>query len=169
METSSSTRRGGSAAQRGRVRSRSRRTAAIVFTAGLSLGAGIATASATTSASGQVGYYTVDGIGYANQSFVEAPLNGYDAYAYTGVWTTGGENVASGWMGVLPRLYQADGALCAQNSGYSYNSGAASGIYIGKYGSCGTAYAYYSYGVTESWNGNGYSAFFSFRSPNVNS
>jgi hypothetical protein len=72
-------------------------------------------------------------------------------------------------MGVLPRLYQSNGSLCAEPSDYIYTSTDADGFSDGVYGNCGTALAYHSYGVTKSWNGNGYNAYFTYVSPNVNS
>lgn len=156
------------------TRSRSsstRRCAAVAFITGTVLGASIA-AVATASASaayGTVGTYTTNGINYENQSGVAAPENGYKGYGYSEAATVSGGDVATGWIGVLPRLYLSNGDICAERSDYTYTNTSAASLATGVYGSCGTTYAYYSYGVTKAWNGNGYNAYFTFRTPNVTS
>ena len=121
---------------------------------------------------GANGYYSVGGIEYVNQSILtkfplaSIPIGG------ASVWTDDGLAVASGYMGILPRLYVANGALCSQPSTYDYN-GSAESIFsddTSNPDACGSGRAYYSYGVTQSWNpsGNDYQSFFTFRTPSQN-
>lgn len=76
--------------------------------------------------------------------------------------------VPAGYMGILPRLYKGT-AICRQNSDYQYNGGSGITAYIvalPNHG-CGGGNYHYSYGVTKAYNGNGYSAYFTPRSPNL--
>jgi hypothetical protein len=75
------------------------------------------------------------------------------------------KNVPAGYMGVLCRLYNSSNALQKQ-AGYFYNDSSCSGIgyntgppYTGAHG------AYYSYGVSRGYNGNGYDSYYAYKSP----
>lgn len=87
------------------------------------------------------------------------------AWAYSRLDSKSG-NVASGWMGANGRLFTSGGTL-VKEGGFSYNSGAASGISIpsGTYYKSGT---YHSYGVVRVWNGSSYNSHYTFKSPNQN-
>lgn len=80
-------------------------------------------------------------------------------------WNGGGTTV--GWAGARGRLFTSGGALSCEGT-TTYNSVAgwpATGY------SCTrtTSAAWYSYGVSYGWNGSGYTAFYTFKSPNQNS
>lgn len=86
------------------------RVLAIAFVASAALTAGVGTALAATS---EIGYYSVNGYNYENQSYGDVtsyPFAG-EALATNGAWTA-----PEGWLGVLPRLYLSDGALCQETS-----------------------------------------------------
>jgi hypothetical protein len=87
------------------------------------------------------------------------------AWAYSSIDSKSG-NVPSGWMGANGRLFTSGGTL-VKEGGFSYNSGAASGISVpsGFYNKSGT---YYSYGVVRVWNGKSYNSHYTFKSPNQN-
>lgn len=138
---------------------------AFLASAAITATTGIALADQT----GETGSYTVAGIGYDNQStLTKFPLVSAPIAAST-AWTQDGLVVASGYMGVLPRLYVANGALCSQPSTYGYNGSAENRLVeaTGNATSCNAGRAYYSYGVTQSWNpsAHDYQSFFTFRTP----
>jgi hypothetical protein len=138
---------------------------AATFVASAALVGSIGVAAALTA--GATGFYTVNGIGYKNVSYV----GDTSSYPFGGanVATQSGSNVGAGWMGTLPRLYLSDGALCQQDSSYYYNTGPAYAVYAATEGpGCGRG-SYYGYGVTESWNSStsSYHAYYTFRSPNL--
>lgn len=125
-----------------------------------------APASAAT-AYGKYGYYgPVNGKSYRNRSYV-SNWNSTTLVARSLAEVTSGGSVATGWIGVLPRLYKGT-ALCAQTSDYRYNSSDNTvGFDAPIYGRCGGG-AYNSYGVTRAWNGSSYNSYYTFRSPNIN-
>lgn len=108
--------------------------------------------------------YTVDGIAYENQS-AGAVTTGPSGI--TTLVTANNQKVAAGWMGVLPRLYESNGNLCKQPSAWSYNDEVEAGVGNLIAWSCGSG-AYFGWGVSESWNGSGYTEVNTARSPNFN-
>lgn len=113
---------------------------------------------------GDWGYYGPHkGYYYRNQSYVS---NSPSLVARSRVTVRYNEQVPSGYIGILPRLYK-NTALCAQPSDYRYNNGPATAYDVPVYGSCGSG-AYNSYGVTKAWTGTNYAAYYTFRSPNLN-
>ena len=77
-------------------------------------------------------------------------------------------NVPPGYMGALPRVFSASGALCIEGS-WVYNPGSSNGIEAAAYrpaAYCGSGY-YYSSGESRVYNGNGYDTYTSFNSPNL--
>ena len=112
------------------------------------------------SASSTVSALSANGKSYSAKAIVYT--NTGSAWAYSQIDSNSG-NVASGWMGANGRLFNSGGSL-VKEGGFSYNSGAASGISR----TSGTYYktgAYYSYGVVKVWNGNAYNAHYTFKSP----
>lgn len=126
---------------------------------GISVGAAIA-----GTASSPKGYYgPIKGWSYWNQATVHT--GSPRIYASTTVSQNGTSNVPSGYMGALARLYK-NSALCASN-GYSFNSGPANSLSVPTLSACGSG-TYYSYGATAAYNGNGYSYYYTFKSPSQN-
>ena len=149
-----------------RILAESKRTAVVGLVCGAFLGiAAIALAAQATSATG----YTpvVDGHQYATQSilYTQEPGSPSD-WAYTLLWTTGGENVAAGWMGADARKFK-NGSVC-ESTGYQYNNSSSSSQgALADSKACGTG-TYYSYGVIAIWNGSGYNYYYSQQSPSLN-
>jgi hypothetical protein len=140
------------------------RTLAVAFVASVALTAGVGTALAV---SGQYGDYSVNGYSYQNESYGDVT-----SYPFAGaaLATIGGWTAPAGWLGVLPRLYKSNGALCEETSAYQYNADAITAISAATDGpGCGSG-AYYSYSVTQSWNSStsSYQSFFTFQTPNFN-
>lgn len=113
------------------------------------------------------GYYgPFLGYEYYNQSYVSNDYGQLVARSSANVYSGGNGEAPTGYMGVLPRLFKGS-ALCAQPSNYSYNPSPAVGYDVPVYAYCGSG-SYSSYGVTKAYNGNGYNAYFTFQSPNIN-
>ncbi|MFE9247476.1 ATP-dependent Lon protease [Streptomyces sp. NPDC007088] len=110
------------------------------------------------------GYYgPVKGYKYKNRAAI---ADSSRLYASTTAARNGSGNVPAGYLGALARLYKGD-ALC-KSAGYAYNSGPANSLSVPTQGNgCGTG-AYYSYGATKAYNGNGYKAVYTFKSPSLN-
>lgn len=124
--------------------------------------AGIGAAQAG-SASSSVSALSANGKSYTAQAVVYT--NTGSAWAYSRINSSSG-NVASGWMGANGRLFNSAGSL-VKEGGFTYNSGAASGLSIPS----GTLYrsgSYYSYGVVKVWNGSSYNAHYTYKSPQQN-
>ncbi|GCE77334.1 hypothetical protein [Cellulomonas biazotea] len=112
------------------------------------------------SASSTVSALSANGKSYSAQALVYT--NTGSAWAYSRINSKSG-NVASGWMGANGRLFNSGGSL-VKEGGFTYNSGAASGLSIPS----GTLYrsgSFYSYGVVKVWNGSSYNAHYTFKSP----
>lgn len=135
--------------------------------AGIVAGVTTATIVATTTVAlatvtGPFSYYgPVLGISYKNDSFVNyTAQNG--PYAGTDVYVTSG---GPGYIGQLPRLYKGT-ALCYQGSDYYYSGPTTYDLYTATH-DCGSG-TYYGYGVTKAYNGNGYNAYYTYKSPSIN-
>lgn len=126
--------------------------------------AGATVALATSATSGFSYYGPVLGISYKNDSFVESVALPAGRYAGTDVYVTSG---GPGYVGQLPRLYKGT-ALCQQNSDYYYSGPTSHDLYTTAGGSACGAGTYYAYGVTKAYNGNGYNAYYTFKSPSIN-
>lgn len=109
------------------------------------------------------GYFTVAGKQYRNQATIITSPGNASARTYVGPT---GACAPSGHMGYRARLYNSGGTLVQQSS-IGYNSICAAG-FSGPTNRNASG-AWYSYGVTWGWNGSGYNAFFTFKSPNQNS
>lgn len=114
-------------------------------------------ASATSSKSTQ----NVNGYSYTYLSSVHNDSS--STWAATDVQAT--TTVPTGYMGVLPRLYNSSGTLVKSGS-WTYNESAYSGMSVlsGDYSLSGT---YYSCGQVSLYNGNGYSTYNTNKSPNL--
>ena len=149
-----------------RLLGESKRMAVVGLICGAFLGiASVALAAQATSATG----YTpvVDGHEYATDSVMYTQQSGSPSdWAYTQLWTTGGENVGAGWMGADARKFK-NGSVC-ESTGYEYNSSPFSiqGAMAAST-ACGSG-TYYSYGVIAVWNGSGYNYYYSQQSPSLN-
>ncbi|MDP2400824.1 MAG: hypothetical protein Q8M66_02495 [Actinomycetota bacterium] len=149
------------------MRLRHRRTARMLLVglvAGFVLGAAIPAFAGIAYSS--YGYYTVYGIGYRNRASVYTYSD--RGFAATDVFTYPAQNVPSGYMGALARLYNSSGTLVRQST-WRYNSGSASGLGA----TTSDSYTiptgvYYSLGQSRAWNGSGYTTYNTFRSPNQN-
>lgn len=99
-------------------------------------------------------YFTVYDIDYYNQSWLLTSLGGLQARTVIMRDDVIG-NLPAGYMGVYPRLYDDDDFLVSAPAGWVYNNTPAGGIDIPAptYNETG---AYYSYGLTKAYNGDGY-------------
>lgn len=145
------------------------RTVAVLITALLAsflVGFGIQAASAGIATSA-TGYWTVNGIQYKNNAVIITGTGNANARTYTGPTSV---SVSSGWVSSRGRLFTSGGALSCEGSN-TYNSGtlAAGATVYGSSCTRLTSGAWYSYGVSQAWNGGGYSPFYTFQSPNQNS
>jgi hypothetical protein len=151
----------GSTPARGYKRKR-RLIAAVMLSAFvMSFGAGAAFAGDVW---GTTGYYTVAGIQYENFARIKTTTG--QASAESWARKVGG-NTPIGYAGARGRLFTSGGALSCEGS-FGYNP---SNTAYAVGGSCTRYYsgAWYSYGVTEGWNGSGYDAFYTYRTVNQNS
>lgn len=77
--------------------------------------------------------------------------------------------VPSGYMDAKARLYNSSGKLVAETT-FVYNSGETS-VLNSDFASLKPAKAseaYYSYGITAAYNGDGYTQYYTFRNPSQN-
>jgi hypothetical protein len=117
----------------------------------------------TGNAASAVGYYSAGGRSYQNWSVVRTSSFKADATTLT-AFTSG--LTTAGYAGSRGRLFTSGGSLsCEGVNSYNTQDLAAVGY------SCirKTSGAWYSYGVSYAWNGSGYNAFYTFKSPNQNS
>jgi hypothetical protein len=118
------------------------------------------TAGAVTSSSGTATNGSFEGLSYTNRASVD---NTNDR-----AWTTiSASGVApTGYMGALGRLYRSSGTLCKQSTvGYTTFPSSTYSRYTSS-GGCGAGY-YYGQGTSYRFNGNGYNAYATFRTPNL--
>lgn len=116
------------------------------------------------SASSATGFYTAGSTQYLNYATVETSSGRAEAFTQTRANTI---PTPSGWAGARGRLFSSGGALSCEGTN-QYNTATGAGVFgysCIRY----TSGAWYSYGVSYGWNGSGYSAFYSFISPNQNS
>jgi len=141
---------------------------ASAFLVGSSVG-GVATAAVAAGyAFSNNGYYTVAGRQYVNYAFLDAQTNPY-AYAQTRTGPYSPSSSPTGYVGSRGRLFiQSTGAMsCEGTTSYSNTSLTYPSNWSNQ--SC-TRYSHgswYSYGVSYSWNGNGYNPWYTFRTPAV--
>lgn len=77
-------------------------------------------------------------------------------------------SLPSGYAGAYPRLYDDDGVLVLSASSWYYNDINTYGINSGTRTLYSVPGAYYSYGLTRAYNGNGYTQQTTYRSPSIN-
>lgn len=101
--------------------------------------------------------------GYNYEFTASVHNNSSSAWAFTNLSNEDSENVPTGYMGVLPRLYDSNSIL-KKSGGWQYNSTSASGMGLssGKIYTLGT---YYSFGQVKLYDGNGYDTYDTYRSP----
>ncbi len=111
------------------------------------------------------GYYgPINGYSYKNQ----ASLGNNNGYLATGAWVynQASGNVPAGYMGAKAQLYNSNNQLI-DYSDWGYNSSSVNyfGVSISNNNYSHTYY--YSKGVTAAYNGNGYTSYNTFQSPNL--
>jgi len=141
------------------------KTCASMFACGVLLGIGSEVFAGV--ANGTMGYYgPIDGYSYENQATIYTFASGLGQGASAQVYAQNQAqaNVPSGYMGAYAQLWNSSGALI-ESSGWIYNNGPAyqQDASTGTYTTHGT---YYSTGFTAAYNGNGYTTYSTFRSPN---
>lgn len=106
---------------------------------------------------------TINGVSYSYWSTVET--NSLQTTGFGVISTVSGNNVPTGYMGVESNLYNSAGTS-VDGGAFYYNSIPAAGI---KDGSAITnkSGTYYSKARMQFYNGNGYSTYTSYASPNV--
>lgn len=139
------------------------RTVIIGMIAGLALTVSATPAFAGRAVSPWATYGPHLGISYRNNSEVVTTASA--AAAGTRVETTTSGPAPAGYMGVQAKLFK-DGALCGQATLF-YNSTPVTTISSGisPPGGCGPG-TYYSQGLSQAYNGNGYTTYQTLRSPN---
>lgn len=132
----------------------------------------VITAFAEGGATGATGYYTVYGKDYANYAFVYAGYYNNVAYANAGTRVQCDpitNKVPSGYMGAKARLYISSDKLVASTS-FVYNSKETNALNsdFASLNPAKASDAYYSYGITAAYNGDGYTQYYTFKSPAQN-
>lgn len=112
------------------------------------------------------GYFTVYGIDYMNGAsvYTTSTTAGAGAIIMPQKDTT---YVPAGYMGAKARLFDSNNNLIVETS-WSYNSSSAN-IHSNytAHTTCTAGAYYYGYGITAAYNGNGYSNYYTFRTPNI--
>jgi hypothetical protein len=127
------------------------------------------------SATSAQGYYTVYNHNYFNESSITTGIdpNGKPyANAYTGAMCNPCEpsnSVPAGYLGAKARLFNASNQLISQTE-FVYNSSSDWVEYSdsARLSPAVLGAAYYSYGITAAYNGNGYTTYYTFVSPSQN-
>lgn len=137
--------------------------------ANLSVGS-IMSASAASSVRGQSLIFSNSGYNYSACNIINtgSDSNGNYATASTTISVTNGSSMPAGQMGACATIYDRSGRYIS-SSGIRYNS--ANVVSIARpitIRNITGSTAYYSMGYVEVWNGNGYTAFYPDRSPNLN-
>lgn len=104
-------------------------------------------------------------LGYSYQNRASILTYTDSASAYTDVQNQTSGNVPTGYMGLKARMYNSSNSLVSQ-SDYSYNS---QPLYSMARSTSTTSHGtYYSKGLTQAYNGNGYVEYTTFASPSLN-
>lgn len=130
------------------------------------MGAGVALANASSAS----GYYSVNGKNYVNWATAVVLYAG-QASGYTAVGPTSGSSIPAGWESARGRMFTESGSLYCESGNVHNGSTVNYGSYTSA-SSCtryGSGFNFYSYGVTQGWNGSSYSSYFTFKSPNQTS
>jgi hypothetical protein len=139
---------------------RTARNMATLFLVSALLSGG-AMAAQATNASSSNSYFTAAGAGY----FHRADVDNSGKFAQTTIGRQNGASLPVGQGGAQGRLFKSSGSLCKQTA-MTYNQGTVFAS-ARTSGDCGVG-AYYSLGLTHSWNGNGYNTNSTLRSPSLN-
>lgn len=125
-----------------------------------------ATAVAATVTS-TTGYYTV--ASRQNRNWARLDYNSNPAAtAYTFTGPKSPTTAPAGYVGSRGRLFKDNGTLsCEGTNTYNPNSITYTTMWVGYSCDRFTHGSWYSYGVSYSWNGNGYSPWYSFRTVSV--
>lgn len=105
---------------------------------------------------------TINGYNYYNQAWIQTVPN----LAGASMGTVNGGNAPSGYMGIQASLYSAGGTLCQDTLPYYYSASSTNYIGVGTVGICGAG-NYYSKGWSRAYNGNGYTTYPSYLSPDL--
>lgn len=106
---------------------------------------------------------------YQNRATIVTVTSTHKATASTSTGPSG-FHAPAGWVSSRGRLFTSGGALSCEGVNEYNDSQLENGTVVVGY-SCthtGTG-TWYSYGVSQAWNGSGYTAFYTFKSPNQNS
>lgn len=139
------------------------RTILCAFLISVFLGTSATVVYANSVNSNDRNYGPVNGYKYYNNASV---INNTNLCARTWVMMTeGGNQVPTGYMGGKARLYTSGGSL-KRESEWIYNDQpiAGYGVYTNNYNQSGT---YYSKGISAAYNGNGYTTYSTYQSPNL--
>lgn len=151
-----------------RTASRSRRmvrVTAVALLAGGLLGF-IATTALAATVTSTVGYYTVAGRQNRNFARLDYYTPGGTAYTFTGPKSP--VTAPVGYVGSRGRLFLDSGQMsCEGTNTYNNSSITYTTMWIGYSCDRFTHGTWYSYGVSYSWNGSGYSPWYSFRTVSV--
>lgn len=115
-------------------------------------------------ASTTTAYGPYDGYNYENSAAVALTNGSFAPWTY--VKTQNGASVPAGYMGANARLYNANTNALVYKTGMDYldsSSNNFSTVYFGGQ----LSGSYYSYGVTAAYNGNGYTDYYTFKSPSL--
>lgn len=121
----------------------------------------VAMASSTTSPNYYFGPYI--GYSYFNYSSLDN-TNGAAAGAST---CTQSGTVPAGYMGISAYLYDDATGVCKSNTAWFYNSSSSSGIGAWTPYYTVSGHYYYSKGLSQVYNGNGYTSQWTYQSPKL--
>lgn len=125
----------------------------------------LSSAIAVYAASAESNTRTASANGYNYEFTASVHNNSTSTWAYTNLSNSNGNNVPTGYMGVLPRLYNSSGTLI-KSGGWTYNDAAAAGMAMSS-GTTSTRGTYYSFGQVKLYNGSGYNTYDTYSSPVV--
>ncbi|WAH99157.1 hypothetical protein [Arthrobacter sp. MMS18-M83] len=153
-------------ARSGGFRLKLSRRFSVALLVGLLIGTGAGIAQAST-VYGSLGYLWSDGIEYENQATAEN--DNWPGYVDTWIYTADGHYAPMGYLGADARSFLDDGTtnppMCADH-GYHYNTSSTPQFNDDLLIPCGLGY-YFSWGVTATYNGNGYDYYYTNKSPNI--
>lgn len=149
-------------------RHRTARAAAVALIAGALVGV-ITTTAVAASQTSTTGYYTVASRQNRNWAKIDYNTNPIaTAYTYTG--PNSPTTAPVGYVGSRDRLFLDNGQMsCEGTNTYNTQSITKTTMWIGRSCDRFTHNTWYSYGVSYSWNGNGYSPWYSYRTVSVTS
>jgi hypothetical protein len=138
-----------------------------IFIAAALLGSSVGAANAGTAKSAY-GYLTTGGYQYQNYALISTNTQFHYATAWTTSKRTTGNTTPVGWAGSRGRLFTSGGAMWCEGTTL-YNTGTVGWAADASSCTANATGAWYSYGVAYGWHGSGYTAYYTFLSPNQNS